>query len=177
MSVHRARRAPAAPARRQGGFTLLEILLAFVIFALSFAVVLEIVAGSVRSTIRARDYSEVALHAQSLMELVGTEFPLEPGAWQGEADGGYQWSLEISDFEGLPDDARTVELAELNNTVLYWVDLRLEWGDGRRQRQAEFSTLRSRIEGGRPGQRRPGQRGPGAAPGLTAGPRDPREGS
>jgi general secretion pathway protein I len=170
MSVGRARQARFVTCRREGGFTLLEILLAFVVFALSFAVVLEIIAGSVRSTIRARDYSEVALHAQSLMELVGTEFPLEPGAWQGEADGGYRWTLEVLDFDGLPDDQRTLELAELNNTVIYWVVLRLEWGDGRRQRQADFSTLRSRIEGGSPG-----LRGPRAPADPATDPRSVRE--
>jgi general secretion pathway protein I len=136
-----------ATPQRNAGFTLLEILLAFVIFALSFAVVLEIVAGSVRSTVRARDYSEAALTAQSVMELVGTEIPLEPGSWQGEEDGGYRWTLEISDFEGLPEDPRTLELALLNSTRLFWVDLRLAWGDGRRAREAGFSTLRSVVEG------------------------------
>ena len=128
------------------GFTLIEVLLAFVVFALSFALVLEIVAGSMRSSVRARDYSEAALLAQSLMEGVGTELPLEGGSWQGEAEGGYRWTLDISDFEGAGEDQRTVELAELNGTELYWVDLTLEWGDGRREREARFSTVRSRIE-------------------------------
>ena len=84
--------------------------------------------------------------AQSLMEGVGTELPLEGGSWQGEAEGGYRWTLDISDFEGAGEDQRTVELAELNGTELYWVDLTLEWGDGRREREARFSTVRSRIE-------------------------------
>ncbi len=127
------------------GFTLLEVLVAFVIFALSFAVVLEIIAGSMRSTIRAKDYSEAALLAQSLMEGVGSEVPLEAGAYQGETDDGIVWVIEITDFEGLNEDTRARELAELNNTRLFWVDLRLEWGDGRRQRDASFTTIRSQL--------------------------------
>ena len=54
-------------ARQSRGFTLLEVLLAFVVFALSFAVVLEILGGSMRSSLRARDYTEAALIGQSLM--------------------------------------------------------------------------------------------------------------
>lgn len=143
-------RRPSSPvAGRSGGFTLLEVLLAFVVFAISFALVLEIVAGSMRSSVRARDYSEAALLAQSLMETVGTEFPIEAGVWEGEAPGGYRWTLDIADFEGGPDDGRTLELALLNNTRLYWVDLHLQWGEGRRAREAHFTTVRSILEGGR----------------------------
>jgi len=143
------RRAPGRHAGRgpgrSRGFTLLEVLVAFVIFALSFAVVLEIIAGSMRSTMRAKDYSEAALLAQSLMEGVGTEVPLEAGAFQGETEDGIVWVIEITDFEGLNEDARARELAEMNNTRLFWVDLRLEWGDGRRQRDASFTTIRSQL--------------------------------
>ena len=50
---------------RNRGFTLLELLLAFLVFALSFATVLEILSGSLRNTVRARHYTEAALTAQS----------------------------------------------------------------------------------------------------------------
>ncbi len=134
--------------RRAGGFTLLEVLLAFVIFALSFATVLEIVAASARSTVRARDYSEAALLAQSLMESVGSEMPLEVGSWTGDGEDGFTWALVITDFEGVEEDGRTLELAEANGTRLYWVDLTLFWGQGAREREVTFTTLRSRLEGG-----------------------------
>jgi type II secretory pathway pseudopilin PulG len=49
---------------KSGGFTLLELLLAFVVFAISFATVLEIMSGSMRNTVRAREYTEAALTAQ-----------------------------------------------------------------------------------------------------------------
>lgn len=142
----RARRgAPPGP-RRSRGFTLLEVLLAFVIFALAFATVLEIVAASTRSTVRARDYSEAALLAQSLMEQVGSEVPLAPGDFEGETENGVRWLVQITDFEGIGEDERTLELAELNGTRLYWVDLSLAWDDGRQERQATFSTIRSALE-------------------------------
>jgi len=71
------RRLSSLPARgRSRGFTLLELLLAFVVFALGFATVLEILSGSMRNTVRAREYSEAALIAQSLMDTIGIEIPL-----------------------------------------------------------------------------------------------------
>ena len=69
---------PVSPAGSRG-FTLLELLLAFVVFALSFATVLEILSGSMRNTVRARHYSEAALTAQSIMDQVG----LAPGEGAG----------------------------------------------------------------------------------------------
>lgn len=146
----RRRRSGRPPAvRRDRGFTLLEVLLAFVIFALAFATIMEIIAASTRSTVRARDYSEAALMAQSLMEQVGLDIPLEPGGWQGETEDGFGWTVEITDFEGVGEDTRTLELAELNGTRLYWVDLTLSWEDGRGVRQADFTTIRGSLEGRR----------------------------
>lgn len=133
----------APPPARTRGFTLLEVLLAFIIFALSFATVLEILSGSMRSSVRAREYSQAALTAQSLMDMVGTEVPLMETMLGGETPDGYRWNLEIFLYQGEPDNPRTLELAEMNGTLLYWVDLNLEWGEGRRARSARFSTVRS----------------------------------
>ena len=65
---------PLPSKKESGGFTLLELLLAFVVFALGFATVLEILSGSMRNTVRARHYSEAALTAQSLMDQLGLEY-------------------------------------------------------------------------------------------------------
>lgn len=137
------RRGACRPPGKAGGFTLLEVLLAFVVFALSFAIVLEIVAGSVRSANRARGDSEAALLAQSLMDMVGMDIPLEDTLISGEAPGGYAWELSISPYQPLDAGDRIPELAEVAGTVLYWVDLDLQWGGERRPRQAHFSTVRS----------------------------------
>lgn len=128
--------------RRSRGFTLLEVLLAFVIFALSFAVVLEILGGSMRSSVRAREYTEAALLGQSLMDGVGTEIPILEGGGSGEAPGGYRWELVISPYQPRSDGERYLELAELSGTALYWIDLDVSWGEAPRERTAHFSTVR-----------------------------------
>lgn len=141
---------PGSPIKlrqRSGGFTLLEVMLAFVIFALSFATVLEIVAGSMRSVGRASDDTEVALLARSLMDLVGTEIPIEESEYSDTAMDRYEWQMDISlyDFGGESDEAvlGTQELAEMSGVELYRVDLYLEWETGRRQRELHFSTIHS----------------------------------
>jgi general secretion pathway protein I len=128
------------------GFTLLEVLLAFVVFAVSFAMVLQILSGSMRSTVRAREYTEAALLAQSIMDMVGMEVPLEPVNLAGEEPGDYRWSLVIVDYEPGTVDDRTLEVAEVMGTRVYWVGLDIEWGEGRLQRNVRFSSIRSVLE-------------------------------
>jgi general secretion pathway protein I len=153
------------------GFTLLEVMLAFVIFALSFATVLEIMAGSMRSVRRASDDTEVALFAQSIMDLVGTEIPVEEGEYSGTGMDRYEWQLFLTLYDSGGDDRdgvnakdvnaegdnakgvsteglsteglSTEELAELSGIELYRVDLDVNWETGRRHRAFHFSTIRS----------------------------------
>lgn len=129
--------------RATGGFTLLEVMLAFVVFALSFATVLEIMAGSMRSVRRASEDTEVALFAQSIIDLVGTEIPIEEGEFSGTGLDRYHWRLGIYLYAATDEDARTLELAEMSGVELYKVDLDIDWTAGRRQRDLHFTTIRS----------------------------------
>jgi general secretion pathway protein I len=129
--------------RASGGFTLLEVMLAFVIFALSFAVVLEIMAGSMRSVRRASDDTQVALFAQSVIDLVGTEIPLEEGGFSGTGMDRYDWRMDVYLYAVSDEDLRTQELAELSGVELYKIDLDINWQAGRRDRSLHFSTVRS----------------------------------
>lgn len=138
---------PLRSRNRSKGFTLLEVMLAFVIFALSFATVLEIMAGSMRSVGRASDDTEVALLAQSLMDLVGNEIPIEEGEYSDVAMDHYNWQMVISFYDAVDESdditMNTSELAENSGIELYRVDLYLDWETGRRERELHFSTIRS----------------------------------
>jgi len=135
------------PVARNGGFTLLEVLLAFVIFALAYATVLEIQSGSIRNTVRAREYSEIALIAQSVMDDVGLEIPLEAGTTMTGESGDYTWEVTIDSFEDPTGEVDGVQLAELTGIELLRVDLVISWGQGSRERYREFSTVRAMLEG------------------------------
>ena len=129
--------------RSSRGFTLLEVMLAFVVFALSFATVLEIMAGSMRSVRRASDDTEVALFAQSIIDLVGTEIPIEEGEFNGTGMDRYQWRLGIYLYASSSEDVHTLELADMSGIELYRVDLDIDWQSGQKRRDLHFSTIRS----------------------------------
>lgn len=130
---------------KQGGFTLLEVLLAFLVFALSFAVTLEILTGSIRNTARAREYTEAALIGQSLMDQVGLDIPLEAGSFQGE-EGNYRWEIGIYPFQGDGSNSRSLELMDLTGIELLEVECVVSWGDAGRERSQMFSTVKAMLE-------------------------------
>lgn len=133
---------PARPAR-SGGFTLLELLLAFMVFALSFATVLEILSGSMRNTVRARQYTEAALTAQSIMDQVGLEIPLEAGVSLAGESGDYRWQIELFEYVDSGENPHSVEIAELTGIELIQVDLEVGWGQPPRDQTSYFSTVKA----------------------------------
>jgi len=125
------------------GFTLLELLLAFVVFALSFATVLEILSGSMRNTVRAREYTEAALTAQSVMEQVGLEIPLLAGTSMAGEAGEYRWQIELYDYVDTGENPYSVELAELTGIELLQIELLVSWGEPPREQSSRFSTVQA----------------------------------
>ena len=138
------RRIPTGrPPVRSEGFTLLELLLAFVVFALSFATVLEILSGSMRNTIRARHYTEAALTAQSVMDQVGLEIPIEVGMAADGESGDYRWELEMFAYEPQTQELADLALADLTGIELVEVWLEISWGEYPREQRHVFSTVKA----------------------------------
>ncbi len=138
-------RLPQTRFRGQGGFTLLEVLLAFVVFALSFTLVMEIMTGSIRNTVRAREYTEVALIAQSVMDQLGLDIPLEAGTTESGQSGDYEWEVFIGSYEDPVGDTLSVQLGELTGIELLQVDLVVSWGEPPREKSNDFSTVRAML--------------------------------
>lgn len=130
---------------QQQGFTLLEVLLAFVVFALSFTVVLEILSGSMRNTVRAREYTEVSLIAQSVMDQLGLDIPLEEGTTQYGESGIYEWNVSVGSYDDSVEGSNSVQLAELTGIELLEIELVVSWGESTRQKSNTFSTVRAML--------------------------------
>lgn len=141
----RGRGIPMTHSGRNGGFTLLEVLLAFVVFALSFTTVLEILSGSMRNTVRAREYTEIALIAQSVMDQLGLEIPLEQGTTVSGESGDYTWEINIYSYQDNSKNASSVELGELTGIELLQIDLAVTGGEPPRRKTKSFSTVRAML--------------------------------
>lgn len=124
--------------RAQRGFTLLELLVAFVILSVTVATLLQTFGQSLRNTALAEEYTLATLHAQSVLAGVGIDPPLIEGRYQGDFDDGFEWRVDIGAYID-PDAPADIEPAGFAVT-LYRVEVGVGWADD--GREVVLETLR-----------------------------------
>ncbi|MEP7246138.1 MAG: prepilin-type N-terminal cleavage/methylation domain-containing protein [Gammaproteobacteria bacterium] len=88
----------------QRGFTLIEVMVAFAIFALSVGAIYEAFAGATRRAAQARERELDWLVGQSLL----TDLRLKTPPWEAEQAGtapsGHKWRITVSPFNAGTDE-------------------------------------------------------------------------
>lgn len=83
--------------RGSRGFTLVEVVVAFVLLSLVMVSGFEVFTAGMRRAGDLDDRAQALAVAQSQMALAGVEYPLKDGQYAGEtADGRYRWTLSIA---------------------------------------------------------------------------------
>lgn len=141
-----------------GGFTLLEVLLAFSLLAGGLGLLVAIQSGGLRQVRQGADVSEATLHAQSLLDTLGVMEPISPGIREGEfAEGRYHWRLTVEEIDDparvatAPDGSPLPEPVEIFDAepVVYRIGLDVRWNSARSDQASpgsslHFVTLRTR---------------------------------
>lgn len=127
--------ASASARPRIAGFTLIEVLAAFVILALSLAALLPALSGSLRADRASSDLVIATAYAQSLIAGVGVNGRI--------AEGEFANTLERRRFHSL------LKVRPMNGSVgredgpkLYKVTARVAWRAGLRERTVTLTTAR-----------------------------------
>ncbi len=118
----------------RGGFTLLEVLIAFVIMTIVLTALFRGFASGLRGLDISEGYATAALQARSKLDELGILIPLEPGGAEGEFSDGARWNLSIEAFDP-PGDSIATDLP----VMAYRVELLVSWGEDRSLR---LETLR-----------------------------------
>ena len=122
---------------RDGGFTLLEVLVAFIIAALALAALTQGASTGLQSVRVSGHAQEAVSRARSRLAAIGHGVPLRPGDGEGDDGGGFRWRSRIV-------LAAPAERGELNQPrpVLYDVAVTIEWRTDGGVRQVTLSTQR-----------------------------------
>jgi general secretion pathway protein I len=127
--------------RRQGGFTLIEVVVAFVMLALILSVSFEIFTRGMTRAGDLGDRANALVVAQSRLAATGAEEVLHEGVWTGESeDRRFQWQVTVRRAEELatPQGGKTPSAAY----ALYLIDVHVSWhGADSRDHVLDLSTL------------------------------------
>ena len=126
--------------RRQRGFTLVEIVVAFVLLSAVLMTGFEIFSQGLRRAGDLDDEARAIVIAQSKLAAAGTEELFKEGSWQGHSeDGRFRWTLVIA----RTDEGSAGPGQPVNNAYqLFRVDVRVEWTTlDSRTRAIELATL------------------------------------
>jgi general secretion pathway protein I len=126
----RARRRRAA-----AGFTLVEVLVALGILALSGSAIFAAISNGLGDVREADTRARAALLAQSLLARVGVDIPLREGETEGRFTDDIRWHLRLLRF-GNAADRRVWPIAA------YEVTAEASWRDAAQTRSVVIETLR-----------------------------------
>lgn len=137
MSIGSPAVSPLPIMRAERGFSLLEIVVAFTLLALSLAVLMQAFGGGVNLLGNAERLAQAATLAQSQLARVGLDIPLAEGYGQeGEWPPNYRWQLKVTPFSLPPP------LAEHPRWQLFQIEVTVGWVEAGRSRTYRLTTLR-----------------------------------
>ncbi|MDG4555298.1 MAG: prepilin-type N-terminal cleavage/methylation domain-containing protein [Candidatus Competibacter sp.] len=110
--------------RRQSGFSLLEVLVAFAILSVSLGVLLQIFATGLRNAGVSEDYTRATLYAESILAAIGREAPLTEGVRDGPINDQFSWRGTVDAYaENMPDPEKTRVRAYRVRVEVFWQGL------------------------------------------------------
>ena len=144
MSARYASRSLGRRTRIARGFSLLEVLVAFVILALVGTALFGLFGGALRNAASAEDWSRAMLVAQSHLVEASNAQPLREGTAAGtDADGRIAWQTSVAPYIVPEPNPELERISESMALRLYrvTVDVRFAGDDGR-DRAVSLATVK-----------------------------------
>ncbi len=118
------------------GFSLLEVVVAFSILAVSLGALYQIFSASAQRALLLEAYDGALLLAEAKLARVAAEDALVPGSRSGEFDATYRWRSTV-EAVGVQHDADTVV-----SLKPYRITVEVSWGEGGQGSKVALTTTR-----------------------------------
>jgi general secretion pathway protein I len=131
--------------RRDRGFTLLEVVVAFAIASLALGIMFKAAIGGLSAVGTAGRYEEAVSRAKSHLAAVGRDSKLTAGETQGDDGGGYHWRIRIVQIAGITASGSSPTAfvqASFRQPTLYSAEVGISWTDAGRTREVLLQTQR-----------------------------------
>lgn len=134
------------------GFSLLEVLVAFTLFAVALGVLMQIFSRGVNGASIADHYAKAAMYAESKLAAIGLEESIKEGTSSGKFDDDYAWQVMIKLYQDpAPRDQMAIDFEKQYFAQLYEIETRVTFlTDDRKERVVTLSTLQFGLRAGGP---------------------------
>jgi general secretion pathway protein I len=122
---------------RRAGFTLIEVLVALAILAIAATFAFRAISGGLHWFDRGGIEQRAVLAAEAELARVGHDLPLQDGAIDGRAAGGFSWHIAITPY-GSP----------VAGVQGHRIDVEVGWDEGRQWRRVRLETVRLGLAAG-----------------------------
>ncbi|WP_263143277.1 prepilin-type N-terminal cleavage/methylation domain-containing protein [Pseudomonas sp. RIT-PI-AD] len=124
----------------QRGFTILEVLVAFMVAALLLTVILSSFTNGMSNLAKTDRLSVAALVAQSRLAELGVSVPLEAGTFEGQDESApeYRWRIRVAPLEWDFTDQLSAA-----GGIVYKVDITVLWPGTKRANSFSLTSLRT----------------------------------
>lgn len=125
---------PPTRLRDARGFTLLEVMVAFVIGILALSAMIAAAGAALQASRTSARYQDATVRAQSRLAEATAGTTLTPGERDGDDGGGYHWHVRVTPaLASRPAPDRSP-------LTLYTVDVWITWHDGAGTREVHLET-------------------------------------
>ena len=137
-------RVAGSPPSRAAGFSLLEVLAAFVILALFATSLFGLFSGALGNASAADDWSRALLFAQSRLAQAASAQPLAEATDSGsEDDGRIRWESRVAAWDPPEVDPELARISEAMTTRLYRIEVDVRFpGVAGGERTLSLATVR-----------------------------------
>ncbi|MDH5748306.1 MAG: prepilin-type N-terminal cleavage/methylation domain-containing protein [Rhodospirillales bacterium] len=121
----------------EAGFTLVEVLVAFVILSVFLGVLYQTFSYGLRGSDNARQYSTAVLYAESLLADFESEKLLAEGESEGDLSDGFHWKTSVRALETNGESS-----VGLKTVTSYDVEVTVYWKFGTEVKSIALQTIR-----------------------------------